>query len=283
MTHLFSFLIVLVLYLNAEEWVRTPVGLMHHSCVHKVPSGSTVEFRDGAFYTSSGRLPNCTKSSSMEAPLFKGGWQTYTKQNLPGVKTFLGNFNVPDAPQTYDAQTVFLFTGMQNIDWVPPDPRPKALFDIIQPVLQYGPSAAGGGEFWSVGSWYVPLGRIFDSAVYSELVKVNPGDDIFGNMTRVGDESWFIDTQVNGISTNITVKNARLESEPWIYVTLESYADYDDLECTEWPTLPCRFSNLKIFDDNDAPMIFNWTSITKDSVCDTKSSIEANGDIDIIF
>ena len=42
---------------------------------------------------------------------------------------------------------------MQNIDWVPPDNGPKGKFDIIQPVLQYGPSSAGGGKFWSISSW----------------------------------------------------------------------------------------------------------------------------------
>lgn len=59
---------------------------------------------------------------------------------------------------------------------------PKSKFDIIQPVLQFGVSGAGGGEFWSISSWYVPEGGWFDSAIYSEPLTVEPGDTIFGNV-----------------------------------------------------------------------------------------------------
>ena len=40
-------------------------------------------------------------------------------------------------------RTIFLFNGIQNST------------SIYQPVLQWGPSAAGGGNFWTVASWYV--------------------------------------------------------------------------------------------------------------------------------
>ena len=53
---------------------------------------------------------------------------------------------------TDSTQTLFLFIGAQNIDWIPPASGPKSKFDIIQPVLQYGVSGAGGGEFWSISS-----------------------------------------------------------------------------------------------------------------------------------
>lgn len=95
------------------------------------------------------------------------GWQAYTKQNAGNVTSFLGNFNIPAAPTSYNGQTLFFFTGMQNIDWVPPETRPSESFDIIQPVAQYGPSSAGGGNFWSMASWYVTLGL---GTVYSKVV-----------------------------------------------------------------------------------------------------------------
>jgi hypothetical protein len=41
-------------------------------------------------------------------------------------------------------QVLYLFTGLQNVDWIPiVDPTPEA-FDIIQPVLQY-PADSGYG------------------------------------------------------------------------------------------------------------------------------------------
>ena len=53
------------------------------------------------------------------------------------------------APATRSRQTIFLFNGIQNTG---------ANFGILQPVLQYGSSAAGGGAFWSIASWYVTSG-----------------------------------------------------------------------------------------------------------------------------
>ena len=108
----------------------------------------------------------------------------------------------------------FLFTGMQNINWIPPQPHPGTPFDIIQPVLQvshmhthahthtrthahahankhhatstdarsmvkYGPSAAGGWDYWAIASWYVTL---TDDVVYSDIQTVQSGDVIFGTL-----------------------------------------------------------------------------------------------------
>ena len=52
-------------------------------------------------------------------------------------------WTVPPAPATQNGQTIFLFPGIQNSTM------------IYQPVLQWGPSAAGGGNYWAVASWYV--------------------------------------------------------------------------------------------------------------------------------
>jgi len=50
---------------------------------------------------------------------------------------------------------------------------------IIQPVLQWGSSAAGGGQYWAIASWFVGGAH----TVYSDLKQVSSGDTIYGNMT----------------------------------------------------------------------------------------------------
>jgi hypothetical protein len=55
----------------------------------------------------------------------------------------------------------------------------QASVSIIQPVLQWGSSAAGGGPYWAIASWFVGGAH----TVYSELKIVNAGDTILGNMT----------------------------------------------------------------------------------------------------
>jgi hypothetical protein len=74
-----------------------------------------------------GKLPRAIQPSSY-TPLsagvirdvpFHGGWQIYAKyQSSTRVQSFLGGWVTPDAPTNYTKQTVFLFTGLQNIDWV---------------------------------------------------------------------------------------------------------------------------------------------------------------------
>jgi len=281
----------------------SPAGVV--ACAHEVPHGSHVTHHDEGGFTvvpEQGevlRIAPCNETqrgavrggsrSNETGGAFKGGWQVYTKQDFSstpvgtvGVHSFVGAWNVPDAPKTYTGQTVFLFTGLQNMDWVPPDDGPKGKFDIVQPVLQYGPSSAGGGEFWMMSSWYVPLGGWFDEAVYSKPVAVKEGDQIFGNMTRTGTKDFFIDACVQGNATShtsITVSKPRLTAQPFAYVTFESYADYNNLTCDMWPTKPSVFTGLKHGSSG-----FNWTVVNKDSVCNASIQVDPQStDVTINF
>merc|ERR1712154_686526 len=61
--------------------------------------------------------------------------------------------------------------------------------------------------------------------IQSPLVRVSPGDLIQGIMQKVGSDSWFInsiDSTLNQ-STSFTVSRSILNSQPWVYVTLEVY------------------------------------------------------------
>ena len=62
------------------------------------------------------------------------GWLAYAAFNSSkGFSAFLGNFSVPDKPEE-PPDVLYLFTGLQNKDWVPlVDPeKDGAGFDIIQ-------------------------------------------------------------------------------------------------------------------------------------------------------
>ena len=146
---------------------RSPAGPL--SCVHEVPHGALVRHNTdaGGGFTvrhpsigtatiapcRSPRRASAAPTTSPAAPAasaapaapaapavigdaatgFKGGWQVYAKQNVGSSLTgFTGTWTVPDAPAVYTGQTVFLFTGLQSSDWVPPDAGPKGKFDIIR-------------------------------------------------------------------------------------------------------------------------------------------------------
>ena len=76
------------------------------------------------------------------------------------------------------------------------------------------------------------------------------GDNIFGNMSRVGADSWYIGCY--GVSpsgqkskeTVTTVKSrTRLTSQPWAYNTLECYGCES---CATYPTIPSVFTKLQL-------------------------------------
>jgi len=169
------------------------------------------------------------------------GWLAYTAWHDPtGIDAFLGKFSVPDAPAQYP-DVMYIFTGLQNIDWIPiRDPNPDG-FDIIQPVLQY-PGDTGVG--YSVKSWYVTED---DGAIASDEVILETGDYVFGNMTQTGTTEWYIGSTSGqtGANTNITVSRPRLAGQFWAYNTLECYGCID---CTTYPSkYPSHFTDLQLF------------------------------------
>ena len=119
----------------------------------------------------------------------------------------------------------------------------------------------------------MPLGGWFDEAIFSNLTRVEEGDVIFGNMSRVGKEAFYINTQSTktNVKTDITVNKPRLVNQPWIYVTLESYADYDELDCDGFPTQKVHFTDIQLSGSSGAIQT-NWTDIVKDNFCNTSIS-----------
>ena len=263
-----------------DNFAITPFGRWAKDCVHVVKSGSHIINYDDHFLVINGnsqrkiercKIPNpyipassSTENLDNDNDLVIGeGWQAYTKQDSKSndITSFLGNWTVPSLPTKPTAiEVLYTFTALQNIDWVPPEIPPlNESFDIIQPVLGYGArSATGGGPFWSIASWYVTLGT---DVIQSEIIKVEPGNVIFGNMTKLNKNgTWYIDSVdvKSGKHTDFTVSRSILSSQPWLYVTLEVY---DIWECNEYPlgsSIP--YNNLYVTEgDNNKPFLFDWS------------------------
>lgn len=135
---------------------------------------------------------------------------------------------------------------------------PTADFDIIQPVLQY--PAGDGSASWSVKSWYVTTKA---GAYYSTDLKVAVGDNIFGNMTRLGGEQWLVNSvsSKTGQQTLIKPSNPRLKTQPWAYNTLECYGCNG---CGTYPKGPSKFTNLELTCAGGRPCPPTWAANPKD-------------------
>ena len=186
----------------AAEFVVTPGGYRQPEMVHKI--GGDLKFRiltgrmqgvdasdmpvaDYGSIPRDGENPALTPGYALppgiETPegseptaSFGRGWIAFAHWRNEGsepISSFRSTLRVPPEPETRSGQTVFLFPAMQ-------DPIPMTLV----PALQWGPSAAGGGEYWSVASWYV--GGTTGAVFHGELVPVNTGDELtaFVNLER---------------------------------------------------------------------------------------------------
>jgi len=267
--------------------VLTPAGPYPRECLHKVPSGTHVDERaDGVYirHHSFGvrKLPkneNCSRVSSLKRqfPADYDGWLAYTAWNYPpGIGKFYGNFSVPTKNPRNAPQVLYLFTGVQNIDWIPKvDPIPSGPFDIIQPVLQY-PAESGSG--WSVRSWYVTLD---EGPIVSDEIAVKEGEVIYSYMVKDGANQWEIAAfNSNGDSAMIKPKAARLASQPWAYNTAECYGCKD---CSYEPVTPCHFTSLILQDTNGKVLTPQWTALAsphrkckENAVINNPTSVDIN-------
>eukprot|EP01090_Pellita_catalonica_P005862 TRINITY_DN16084_c0_g1_i2.p1 TRINITY_DN16084_c0_g1~~TRINITY_DN16084_c0_g1_i2.p1 ORF type:complete len:172 (+),score=10.14 TRINITY_DN16084_c0_g1_i2:62-517(+) len=131
---------------NGRRYHITPFGPFLENCVHNIPNGAHVTHVDNmtiVFDPLTGQINKIPPCASAEPLLGKedvgsyDGWLAYTSFHYPaGISKFLGYFSVPSAPE-YDPQVLYLFTGLQNVNWIPIVDPPPSVFGIIQPCLLY--------------------------------------------------------------------------------------------------------------------------------------------------
>jgi len=277
--------------IDANGYTIVPrVGRVPQECVHGVASGSFIswlpsgdisvthpETREVEIIKSCRNIPHVLeKLQKRNMPGQYDGWLAYTSYEAPtDFDSFLGYFSVPDEPQN-DPEVLYLFTGLQNVNWIPiVDPEPDQ-FDIIQPVLQY---PGDDGNYWSVKSWYVTL---TDDVLYSNEIQVNTGDLIFGNMSKTDSTTWYIGGTDNqsGQNTNLVVSRPILSTQPWSYNTAECYGCEG---CSYEPIQPCQFSQLAL-EYNGQPVTPSWTAYTSPNpICDEVAHVKGPAAVYITF
>jgi hypothetical protein len=227
----------------ADDLVLTPGGYRPKSVVqalepgHRV-SGANGRLRvlkpDGSVVTDLGPLPVRPGDAPLQpanvsvpkekVPGLGVGWITYASWLNTGkpITSFKTTWMVPPAPTTQSGQTIFIFNGIQNSTM------------IYQPVLQWGPSAAGGGNYWAVASWYVDGGG--GPAFHGSLIPVNVGQNLLGVMTLTGQSGsdFSYNCQFQGIANSgYPIEN--VQQLTWCIETLECYGL---TKCSDYPGGP---------------------------------------------
>jgi len=265
----------------ASNLVLTPGGYRHAALVHRVEPYHAVNISEGKV-----RLKNLKTHALVdvpehriqpgEVPGFGSGWIAYAYWlNTTGkpVTGFQTTWNVPPAPATDNGQTIFLFNGID-----PTDPT-KA---ILQPVLQWGPSHAGGGSYWSVASWYV-LGN--GQAFYTPPVPVNEGDVLVGLMTLTaqGGGLFSYQSEFQGIAgTQLPVQN--VAELTWCNETLEAY---NITACSDYPATDVTpMQSISLSTGNSTPDV-HWTPQDPVTDCGQHALVPINsgagGEVDLYY
>lgn len=263
---------------GANDMVLTPAGMMEKSKVHYIQPGTELRVNNGhlqQIQSAGGKLLKDFGAVSITADAIHGstnkfvpaqvnGWAAYTywhnTDKAKPIVYYTTSWVVPAVPKLPGNQTIFLFNGMQ--DGVTQNSY------IVQPVLQWGGSAAGGGKYWAITSWYVSASQAF----FGSLATVEAGTKLQGVMTETG----FTGTNFNytsefvGYPDSVNLKVANVPQANWAAETLEVYgvsvaAQYPNQTSIAFSNIQMLRldSNAVMQNKSDAPL--SWTAVAATS------------------
>ncbi|KAF7323313.1 hypothetical protein HMN09_00112100 [Mycena chlorophos] len=259
--------------------VRTPKGERDASTVHTVPSGgkvvhideSTVHIMDhtGALVKKVTLRPDLdppapTPAAGAPTPE-ETGWVAYASWLNSGtpIGSFKTTWSVPPTPADNVGQTIFLFNSIE----------PSSFDAIFQPVLQWGGSAAGGGAYWAVATWYLYPGGTF----VNTLIDVNVGQVLDGEIQLVGGSGStynYVGSFTNIANSGYEVDNG--EELTWATLTLETYSVQNS---ASYPSGSTVFSSVNLeLDDGTFPAI-TWSTVS-DTADGITTTVNAEGSTD---
>jgi hypothetical protein len=187
---------------------------------------------------------------------------------------FATSWVVPPPPVTSSGQTIFIFNGIQN-----------DVGHILQPVLQWGSSGAGGGDYWGVASWYAENGP----SLHTGLIRVDPGTVLRGVMAAIplrpspGGSSFSYSCQFFGIEGTFVPVHAI----PELTFAVETLEVVHVTRCSDYPDAVCtQMTDIEIKLEADQA-VFAWNAADLVTDCGQRavvvSSASPGGEVDFFY
>jgi hypothetical protein len=298
---------------SQTNMVLTPFGYKNADQVHYLPENHSLIFRKDSIVeidskssqrikafgkyretvtttTSTTGSGNHSGVENLVPGTYGSGWITdaiWINTAAPLINYFSTSWTVPPLPYTNHGQTVYLFNALQDGE--------TSTSYIIQPVLQYGPSNAGGGGYYSITDWYGggPSGQYW----YGTLYTVSPGTNLQGVMvlTANGPNSYTYSSSFVGYPSNSSVSFVDALPMTYAFETLEAYGiqfwgDYPTVDTypntnVQNPDVVMSNINIKLNNGTYAPV--DWTP--EDRVTDIQQHTNIvtqgspNGQVDLFF
>jgi hypothetical protein len=245
-----------------ENYVITPFGYFHPSCVQHVAEGETL-LQDGRIQHADGRVD--TIAPVCDYPRYSPQGALLTSGNMAGTGTppttngwveslsaitgtsygrLTATWRTPPLPSANNGQTLFFFPGFEDINHV---------ISIVQPVLQFGPSGAGGGNYWAAASWNCCISGVAD---YSTLIRVSSGDSILGWIGStcapggISCPTWNVVTQDRTTGAKTTLSKTPSDGQVWNWAFGAVMEVYNVVQCTNYPRNKGVTFSVRLYDQN---------------------------------
>lgn len=242
------------------DYVITPFGYFHPSCVAHVANGDVVRQDENAIQRANGayeNIPVCAyahykadgqkvsgdERAGGKQPTISHAWIEYASTTTSTSFGYLyAHWNVPPAPSNNDGQTVYLFPGLEDYSDV---------VTIIQPVLGWNSDFASA---WGIASWNCcTSGTVFEATP----VRVNSGDTIYGYMTdtcaagTLSCGSWDIVTKDVESGNYSELLNSSSQGQTFNWAFAAALEVYNISRCGDYPSNGYTyFYGLGLFDYN---------------------------------
>ena len=239
------------------DYVITPFGYFHPSCVvhlaegeESLEGGHAIQRQDGTVY----RVPTCqyprytasgkriASGSMVKPPEIADSWvvsaSTTTNSSYGEIDA---SWNVPEAPQSYSQQTIYLFPGLEDLNLDT---------SILQPVLGWNSDYR---RAWGIASWNCCVAGV---AQESSPVRVNPHDVIAGKVKSTCSPgtltcpTWNITTTDQTTGGTTTLRNTPNEGQTFDWAFGGVLEVYNVAQCDDFP--PEKYVNFypTLYDNN---------------------------------
>jgi hypothetical protein len=243
------------------EYVITPFGYFHPSCVLLLAEGNTlladgrVQSADGTVeaahvcsyphYTPSGAIVAADTKASKTNPLVINGWlESISVTTNESYGKIAATWPVPPSPTSDDGQILYFFPGFEDSNDV---------ISIVQPVLQWGNNGIFGGSYWLVASWNCCMNG---TTWYSTPLDVSVGDTILGTITptcRAGKNycaTWNIVSKDQTTGKKTTLAKTPADGQVWNWAFGAVSEDYNLVQCSDFPNDSSLTFTVHLYDQN---------------------------------
>jgi hypothetical protein len=232
------------------DYVRTPHGYFHASCVQHVDQSEELQ-TDGSIkradgnrrqvtqcayprFLKSGVRIEATDKAARLPETYNGYLQLVSATLSSGTNQLTAYMTVPSNPTSQSGQTLYFFPGLEDA---------QDVVSILQPVLGWD---GYGSNSWSIASWNCCKSG---TTYVGNNVTVKSGDVIYGSMVNTGGQNWTV-TATDQSNTSLASATLKTQgySQTFDWVFAGALETYGVSSCSQFPSKgPITFSKIQAY------------------------------------